>query len=1035
MFCDLAGSSALSTRLDPEDFREIICAYQNTCVAAVDRFRGYLARYVGDGLLIYFGYPESHEDDAERAVRTALDIIKAMPPLNRSLSSYQGVELAVRIGIASGLVVAGDIVGESATEQHAVVGQTPNLAARLQSAADSNSVLISSDTRELLGEQFEYEELGPHSFKGFSEPVLAWRVIEPIESVTRFAATRRRQLVPLIGRQQEVKTLLECWGRAKEGLGQAVLLAGEAGIGKSRLAESFSERIAGEPHAECRYQCYSYHQSSAFYPIIRQLEQAAQYQRLDTAEEKLAKLQRLLVESNCAAQDFLPSLASLLSLPLTEAYEALNVGPKQQKDRTLAVLVDQFLSLARKQPVFALVEDLHWMDPSSRELFDLIWERISGANILLLITTREQHIPLTWSKAAHGSSIILHRFDRDQSAAMVAHMAGDDALSQTLLEEIVQRAEGIPLHVEELTKSILSSGTPSGADGRYHLSGAMRSLPSSLQASLMARLDQLGPSKRIAQIAAVIGREFSLEMLAEVSCLTSSGLKIGLEKLVQSELIHQCGPVSQPSFIFKHALVQETAHESLLLKERRDLHLRTAEALQRHFPQMAETQPELLAHHYTQAGNMQRALLFWISAGNRSIARCAFLEAISQFRKALGLLANLPPSEERDERELDVQTALGSAITAISGYAAEEAGAAFDRALALCRKLDRPEKLFPTLYGVGGFHLMRTELDKTQRIGNEILSHAESYGDATAKLLGFRLLGSTFFLNGKLLSARDHLHQVLELYDIDKHPSMIPFNSEDYLTTGLAYLSLVDTLLGNLDQALDASSRSLEHARKLGHIYSYAYALSFCEFMHQLRGESAVVRQRTAELIELSREQGYPLFLASARHLQGAALIDDGEIERGLELLQNGTSEYVALGITTYVPFGLGALARALAKAGNSDAAMATINQALAKANNTGEQWSKAELIRQRGELILTAEGFGAAAKAETLFREAMMLARTQGAAFWELRAGTSLAKLWCECGRRLDAHELLAPIYNRFTEGLGTPDVIKAKELLVIAC
>jgi len=325
---------------------------------------------------------------------------------------------------------------------------------------------------------------------------------------------------------------------------------------------------------------------------------------------------------------------------------------------------------------------------------------------------------------------------------------------------------------------------------------------------------------------------------------------------------------------------------------------------------------------------------------------------------------------------------------------------------------------------------MRTELGKTQQIGNEILAYAETYGDATAKLLGFRLLGSTLFLSGKLLSARDHLGRVLELYDIDKHPSMIPLNSEDYLTTGLAYLSLVNTLLGNLDQALDASSRSLAHARKLGHIYSYAYALSFCEFMHQLRGDSAVVRQRSAELIELSREQGYPLFLASARHLQGAALIDDGEIQGGLELLQNGTSEYVALGITTYVPFGLGLLARGLAKAGSSDAAMATSNQALAMADNTGEQWSKAELIRQHGELILM-EGLGAAAKAENLFREAMMLARTQGAAFWELRAATSLAKLWCDCGRHADAYGLLAPIHSGFTEGLGTPDVIKAKELL----
>jgi class 3 adenylate cyclase/predicted ATPase len=1033
MFCDLVGSSALSIRLDPEDFREIIRAYQDTCVAVVDRFRGYLSRYVGDGLLICFGYPESHEDDSERAIRAALEIVNAMPSLNLSLSRYQGVELAVRIGIASGLVVAGDIVGERATEQRAVVGQTPNLAARLQSAAGPNSVLISSDTRELLGEQFEYEELGPLKFNGFAEPMAAWRVIQPVEGVTRFAATRHRRLVPLIGRHDEINTLLECWRHAKEGFGQSVLLSGEAGIGKSRLAESFSEHIAGEPHAEWRYQCYSYHQSSAFHPIIKQLEQAAQCQLQDTAEEKLTKLERLLVKSNCKAQDVLPLLASLLSIPLTQAYAPLNLGPRQQKERTLAALADQFLGLARDQPVFVLVEDLHWMDPSSRELFDVIWERIGGARVLLLITTRDQHMPLAWSKAAHSSTIILRRLDREQSVAMVARMAGRNPLPRNVLEEIVQRTEGVPLHVEELTKSILGSNSLGGEGGRHCLSGpeAMRRLPDSLQASLMARLDQLGPSKRIAQFAATIGREFSFELLAEVSGLTSSGLKIGLERLLQSELIYQCGSVSQPSFIFKHALVQEAAHESLLLKERRDLHARTAEALQRHFPKMAESQPELLAHHYAQAGNVERALLLWMSAGRLSIERCAFLEATSQLRIALGSLANLSPSAERDEWELDVQMALGGAITAISGYAAEEAGAAFDRALALCRKLDRPDKLFPTLYGVGGFHLMRTELDKTQQIGNEILAHAETYGDATAKLLGFRLLGATLFLRGELLQARDHLHRVLELYDTEKHPSMIPLNSEDYLTTGLAYLSLVNTLLGNLDEALEASSKSLSHARQLGHVYSYAYALSFCEFMHQLRGESTAVRERTAELIDLSREQSYPLFLASARHLRGAALIDAGEIEEGLDLLQNGTSEYVALGISTYVPFGLGAVAKGLGRAGSGDASLVMINQAIALADKTGEQWSKAELIRQNGELLLMVNGLSAARRAETLFREAMTLAEAQGAALWELRAATSLARLWCDCGRHLEAHELLAPIHDRFTQGLDTPDVMDAKKLL----
>ena len=1033
MFCDLVGSSALSTQFDPEDFREIIRAYQETCVAVVDRFRGYLARYVGDGVLIYFGYPESHEDDSERAVRAAFGIIEAMPGLNHSLSHYHDVKLAVRIGVASGLVVAGDIAEEGATERHAVVGQTPNLAARLQSLAEPNSVLISSHTRELLGEQFEYEELGPYEVHGFSEPVVAWRVIQPVEGLTRFEATRRRGVVPLVGREEETNLLLECWRRAKEGSGQSVLLAGEAGIGKSRLAESLSEHLADEPHAEWRYQCYSYYQSSAFHPIINQLERAAGYQREDTAEQKLAKLLRLLANSHCNAEEVVPLFAALLSIPTTGHYPPLNLGPRQQKERTLAALADQFASLALDQPVFALVEDMHWMDPSSRELFDLIWERIRTARVLLLVTTREPHISLAWSRAAHASTITLNRLDRHQSVAMVAHVAKGKALPPAVLEEIIQRTDGVPLHVEELTKSILESGALRGEQGRYSLTGpeGVLDLPVSLQASLMARLDQLGAPKRIAQYAAVIGREFSLRLLAEVSGLTEQGLRTGLDKLVQSELIYQCGSMSDPTYIFKYALVQEAAHESLLLKERRDLHARAARALQVHFPEMADTQPELLAYHYAQAGDARSAMFHWIGAGRRSIERCAFVEATSHLRKALGVLAQLPASAERDEQELDVQMAVGGATTATSGYAAPEAGQAFARALELCRKLDRPTKLFSTLYGIGGFHLMRTELDKTKQIGEELLEHAKHYSDPTATLLGFRLLGSTRCLMGDFVGARGYLDQAVALYDVDRHASMVAVNSEDYLTTGLAYLSVVNVMLGNLDQGLEAANRSLAHARLLGHLYSVAYGLTYVNVMHRLRGEPSAVRERTAELITLSMEQGYPQFLASARTMRGSAMVDEGEIQEGLNLIQSGITEFTSLGASAYVPFGLSMLANGLAKAGMVDHALDTVIRGIAVADQSGEKWFNSDLIRQQGELILMRGDKDAEAKAEALFQEALSIARGQSAALWELRATMSLAQLWHGARRTDEARTLLAPIHSRFTEGLDTPFLTQAKQLL----
>ena len=1031
MFCDLVGSAALSVQLDPEELREIIRSYQETCAAVIEQFGGHLGRFIGDGLLIYFGYPESHEDDAERAIQAAFGLIEATSRLSHSHVSCSGVELAVRIGVATGLAVVGDIVGKGATEHGAVVGQTPNLAARLQGAAEPNCVVIDPHTQELLGEQFEYEQLAPHKFRGFSEAIIAWRVVQPLQGVTRFEATRHKGVVPLVGREENINLLLKCWRRAKRGRGQCVLVAGQAGIGKSRLAESLSERLAKEQHAELRYQCHSYCANSAFHPIIDQLERTALIHSEDKDEQKLPKLQRLLASSQGNAEEVVPLYAALLSIDMPKKYVAPQMNAKQQKERTLAALVNQILSLAHHQPVLVFFEDVHWIDPSSRQLLNLIWNEIQKTRVLLIVTTREQPKKSPWSGAEHQSEIALDRLDRQNCLAMVAHMPGGAALPQSVLEEIVQRTDGVPLHVEELTKSILASAALKGEPGGHRLN-----FPVSLQGSLMARVDQLGPHKRIAQYASVIGREFSRRLLTEVAGLTGQTLRNGLDKLVQSELVYQCGSMSDPTYIFKHALVQEAAHESLLHKVQRDLHARTADALlQPKFGQLAKTKPELLAYHYTQAAD-ERAIPLWASAGKRSIQRCAFPEAISHFSEALKLLARLPATErtrpaERDELELDVQVAMGSAITATSGYAKPEIGKAFDRALVLCRKLNKPEKLFATLYGIGGFHLIRSELGKTKQIAEEILDHAKHFSDTTPTLLGCRLLGATLFLTGDLRGACDHLNQAIALYDVDKHPKMILDNSEDYLTTGLAYLSFVNVMLGNLDQALEANYRSLAHARQLGHLYSVAYALLFLASTHQLRGESKAVRERTAQLIDLCIEQGYPQFLGAGRAMQGWAMVHEGEIEQGLKVLQSGFNEWVALGGNCYVPLGLSMLSTAHAKAGEVDDALSRAIEGIELTEETGEKWLKAELIRQRGEMILMGGGKSAEAEAETSFQEALSLARGSSAALWELRATMSLAQLWHGAKRIDEARALLAPVYEGFTEGLDTPFLRQARQLL----
>ena len=652
MFCDLVGSSALSTQFDPEDFREIVGAYQTTLAAVVDRFGGYLGRYVGDGALVYFGYPEAHEDDAERALLAAFAIIEVMPEISHSLSPRQRVNLAVRIGVASGLVVAGDIAGAGTTEQHAVVGQTPNLAARLQGLAEPNSVLITSATRQLLGDQFEYENLGPHDLKGFPEPTVIWRVIQPSAGTDALRGDDTAAGQSPLSTERKRRSFYWSAGAAqKQGRDNRFCWPAKP-ASESRASPSRSARVWLTSRI---FNCVT---SATRSPKIAHSTQSSLNSNTKPGIAARIRQRKDWPSCSCywpdrtAPKTCFRCLPVLMSIPTNGQYAPLQFSPRQQKERTLTALADHLIGLARHRPVFALVEDMHWMDPSSRELFDLIWERIATASILLLVTTREQHISLAWSKASHASTIALNRLDHDDSVTMVTRVARGKAFPPPMLEEIIQRTDGVPLHVEELTKSIIDSGALSSEQDHKLQNGAdvMRDLPVSLRGSLMARLDQLGPAKRIAQHAAVIGREFSLRLITQVSGLSPQALRAGLEKLVRSELIYEYGSVSDPTYVFKHALVQEAAHDSLLLKDRRDLHLRTAKALHTHAPQLAETQPELLAHHYYQAGDVQTAAHFWMSAGRRSIERCAFVEATSHLRKVLGVLAGLPSSRNGTSR-------------------------------------------------------------------------------------------------------------------------------------------------------------------------------------------------------------------------------------------------------------------------------------------------------------------------------------------------------------------------------------------------
>ena len=669
MFCDLVGSTALSTRLDPEDLREVIGAYHRAVAEVVTGFDGFISRYMGDGVLIYFGYPQAHEDDAERAVRAGLGAIDTVSRLD-----IKSVNLQTRVGIATGLVVVGDLIGEGSAQEQSVVGETPNLAARLQALAEPDAVVIAAGTRRLVGDLFEYRDLGAVEIKGIAAPVPAWQVLRPSAVASRFEALRGSALAPLIGREEEIDLLLRRWARAKTKDGQVVLISGEPGIGKSRITAELEGRLHAEPHIRLRYFCSPYCRDSALYPFIDQLWHAAEFARDDLPEAKLEKLEGVLARAAPPDED-VALLAELMSLPSSERHPLPNLTPQRKKERILEALIRQLEGLPRRQPVVMVFEDAHWVDPTSRELLDLTVERVRNLPVLLIVTFRPE-FQAPWTGQPQVTMLALNRLDRRDRTVLVEQIAGGKALPDEVVAQIADRTDGVPLFVEELTKSVLESGLLREEADRYVLDRALPpfAIPTSLHDSLMARLDRFASVRLVAQIGAAIGREFSYALLRPVSRLPENELQAALGRLVASELVFQRGTPPDAVYSFKHALVQDAAHGSLLRATRQQLHAQIAEALEAHSPELMDIQPELLAEHYAEAGLVQKSLACWAKAGHRSAARSAMAEAAAQFQKGLEQLALLPDTPERRRYELEIRSSLGAVLLVVKGYAAHEIG-------------------------------------------------------------------------------------------------------------------------------------------------------------------------------------------------------------------------------------------------------------------------------------------------------------------------------------------------------------------------
>jgi TOMM system kinase/cyclase fusion protein len=1031
LFCDLVDSTVLARQLDPEDLRAVVRAYQDTCAKVIARFEGHIAQYLGDGLLVYFGYPWAHEDDAQRAVRAGLGMVEALGQLNTHLRQERGVELAVRLGIHTGLVVVGEVGGGTRQEQLAL-GETPNLAARLQGLAVPNTVVISAATLPLLGGFFACQSLGASLLKGFAQPLEVYHVLSESMARSRLEAIGSTSLTPLVGREQEAALLLARWAQVKDGFGQVVLLSGEAGIGKSRLVQVLQEHVASEPPAwltPC--QCSPYYRNTALYPMIDLLERVAlHFEREESSQHKLSKLEGFLVQYGLPLAETVPLFAALLSLPLGADYAPLTGSPAQQKQQTLHALLTMLLRIAAQQPVLFVMEDLHWVDPTTLELLSLLVDQGPTARILVLLTFRPD-FPLPWTGRSHLTQMALHRLPRQQVAEMTDRVAHGKALPPEVVEQIVAKTDGVPLFVEELTKMVLESGLLQEREGRYELTGPLPPLaiPTTLHDSLMARLDRLATVKSLAQLGATLGRAFSYALLQAVSPWDEDTVRRGLSQLVAAEFLYQQGLPPQATYRFKHALIQDAAYQSLLRSTRQQYHQLIAQVLEAQFPETATTQPELLAQHYTEAGLNAQAIPYWQQAGQRANQRSAHAEAMAYLGTGLELLKSLPDTPERAQQELGLQVALGPALMAARGFAAPEVLHAYARARELCQQVGETTEIFPVLWGLWRFYFVRAEHQTARELAEQCLNLAQRVQDPALLLVAHHAVGGTACFLGEVALARAHLEQGLALYDPQEHHMLAFRYGHDFKIWCLSYVAWPLWLLGYPDQALTRSKEAITLAQELSHPISLAAALAYAAWLHHARRDAAAAQECAETAIMLSNERGFVQYMAIGRPLRGWALAMQEQGEEGIAQLHQGLAAVRAVGSGLDWPRFLLLLAEAYGSMRQPEAGLSAVTEALATVHKTEERWWEAELHRLQGELLaLSAEK---RSEAESCFHQALTVARHQQAKSLELRAAMSLARLWQGQGKCQEAHDLLAPVYGWFTEGFDTADLQEAKALL----
>ena len=1027
LFCDLVGSTELASRLDPEDLRKVMRAYQAAGAAVVARFDGHVAQYLGDGLLVYFGYPTAHENDAERAVRAGLGILEAIGRLNPDLHLDHRVHLSARIGIHTGLVVAGE-VGAGDRLERLALGDTPNVAARLKDVASPDTVVISRDTHRLVEGYFDMRDLGAHQLKGTGQATAVRQVLRERVARTRLDAAGSAALTPLAGREAEVSLLRDRWEKSKNGNGQVVLLSGEAGIGKSRLVRALEEYVAEDPNAwPITCQASSYSRNTAFQPVVDLLERAVlRFRPDDGPEHKLRKLEDWLVQNGLPLPETMPLFTRLLSLPPDQRYPSPVREPEREKLKTMESLLRVLLARASERPVLFVVEDLHWADPSTLDLLDLLLQKVPNTRMLVVLTFRPDYAP-PWTLLEYITVQALKRLDRDSSAEIATWSAGGAPLPPALLQQVLARADGNPLFIEELSKWVRESGLLRDTA----LAGPLPplSIPATLRGSLDARLDRLGGAKTLAQIGAVLGREFSYAILRAVSDFDDGMLDEALRQLVNAEMLYQSGLPPTSRYVFKHALIQEAAYEAILKSTRQNQHRRIADVLIERFQDLIEKQPELIAHHYTEAGLQERAIPYWQKAGQRALERAANVEAIAHLERALKLVETLSPTSSRDKQELELQMGLAPAYMAIKGWASLDVERSCRRARALGEQLGDFQCTYGSQWGLWTNYFLRGRLGEALETGNQVLQLTDKAAIPMLRVMAHHAVGYSHFYRGEFQEARAHAEQGMRLFSLEDEREIV--RNFQFSSSAALRIMLGSSLwmLGYPDQAPAMVKSGIALTRELKHHPSEAYALAASLLVHAYQLDVDGAAQTADELLRLAKLENFEIWTPFARMFNGWVLVERGQCDEGIEETRRGITMWQATGSYLNQTIAMAMLGLSLWKAGRPDEALATLDAEINEAEARHELQFAPELHRLKGEILLER---AAIAESEASFQRARVMARKQHARMLELRATTSLGRVWERTGQADAARSLVADLYGTFTEGFATPDLRAAQDLLI---